>query len=71
LRTAGLGATTSGIGIREAFSRLQIGGGRPPRAEPRPLIGKVFGDTLPRQVVAEIAAMPSPCEVARRLPGLI
>jgi hypothetical protein len=54
LRKAGLGAITSGIGIREAFSRLQIGGGRPPPAELRPLIGKVFGDILPRQVVAEL-----------------
>jgi UDP-N-acetylglucosamine:LPS N-acetylglucosamine transferase len=54
LRQAGLGAVAAGIGVREAFSRLQVGAERPSPAEMGALVGKVFGDIVPRQVVADL-----------------
>jgi UDP:flavonoid glycosyltransferase YjiC (YdhE family) len=54
LRQAGLGVVPAGIGVREAFSRLQVGAERPSEAEMRRLVGKVFGDIVPRQVVADL-----------------
>jgi UDP:flavonoid glycosyltransferase YjiC (YdhE family) len=58
LRNAGLEVATAGLGIRDAFIRADP----PPRGEMSgedlsTLLGRVFGDILPRQAVADLGPL--------------